>query len=215
MNRAIKLTATFLGVSAGIAGLEHGYFELLQGNSKPEGLFISSIGPPCDPGIVWNACEPALTIIPNFFITGILSILIGLAMIIWSIAFVHNKRGGFVLVLLSIALLLFGGGLFPPFIGTIAGLIATRINKPLKRWQPIAMNLFSRWLAKLHPWALLAYLLLVFGQFIIGHFFNDFLSKYMAINVIFILGLLLFSVLSAFAYDALANENRSLAQNFS
>ena len=42
---------------------------------------------------------------------------------------------------------------------------------------------------------------LVFGQFIIGYFFNDFLLAYMGINVILIRGFLLLSVLSAFAHD--------------
>jgi hypothetical protein len=35
------------------------------------------------------------------------------------------------LMLLSIPLLLFGGGIFPPLIGIIAGALGTRINKPL------------------------------------------------------------------------------------
>ena len=202
MNKAIRLTASLLGVSAGIAGLEHGYFEILQGNTPPTGIFIASIGPPCDPEVIWNACEPALTIIPNFLVTGILSLIIGFLMIFWSVGFVQRKRGGLVLILLSIALLLFGGGLFPPFIGTIAGVIGTRIHKPLPWWQAHAESTFSRALAKLYPLAVIAYLVLVFGQIVVGHFFNEFLSKYMGINVLFILGLLLLSALSAFAQDA-------------
>jgi hypothetical protein len=45
MNRAVRLTASLLGLSAGIAGVEHGYYELLQGSARPKGLFIASIGP--------------------------------------------------------------------------------------------------------------------------------------------------------------------------
>lgn len=213
MNNAIKITASLLGVSAGIAGLEHGYFELLQGNTQPDGLFIASIGPPCNPEDIWNACEPALTIIPNFFMTGVLSIIIGLLIIIWSIGFVQRNRGGVVLILLSIALLLFGGGLFPSFIGVIAGTIGTHIHKPLTWWQAHAESALTHILAKLYPWAVIAYLAVVFGQIVVGYFFNDFLSRYMGVNVLLILALLLFSALSAFAHDArLANDTLSTAE---
>ena len=47
-----------------------------------------------------------MSILPNFLITGILAMLIGLAIIIWSVGFVQRKQGGLVLMLLSIALLL-------------------------------------------------------------------------------------------------------------
>jgi len=65
MRKATKTVATWFGVAAGIAGLEHGYFEILQGNTKPEGLMIFSMGPPCDPEAIWNRCEPAMTVIPD------------------------------------------------------------------------------------------------------------------------------------------------------
>jgi hypothetical protein len=82
------VTASALGLSAGI---EHGYLELLQGNTQPDSLFIASIG---HPEWVWNRCEPALTIIPNFYVTGILAIILGLITIIWSAFFIRRKRGG-------------------------------------------------------------------------------------------------------------------------
>ena len=44
MNKATKTVATWLGITAGIAGLEHGYFEILQGITRPESLMIVSMG---------------------------------------------------------------------------------------------------------------------------------------------------------------------------
>lgn len=195
------MTAAGLGASAGIAGVEHGYFELMQGNARPDGLFIVSMGPPCQPELVWNNCEPALTLIPNFAVTGILAIILGLITIVWSLFLVQRKHGGLVLILLSIGLLLFGGGLFPPLIGTIAGLAGTRINEPLTWARDHFKGGLSRGLAKLYPWALIAYLVLVFGQFVIGYFFNDWLMANMGTNVLFIMVLLLLAVISAFAHD--------------
>lgn len=206
MNRAIRVTVAALGVSAGIASIEHGYFEILQGSARPDALFIVSMGPPCDPEVVWNACEPALTIIPNFLITGILAIIIGILVIIWSLGFIQRKHGGGILFLLSIGMLLFGGGLFPPFIGLIASIIASRIHKPLARWRAHADGAVSKILATLYPWAIIIYLCIVFGQFIVGYFFNDFLASVMSFTVLFILGFLFLSGLSAFAYDAQENQ---------
>lgn len=202
MNQAVRITASALGVSAGIAGVEHGCFEILQGNTRPNAHFIVSMGAPCQPELIWNACEPALTIIPNFFITGVLAIILGIITIIWSLGFLQRKHGGGILIFLSIGLLLFGGGLFPPLIGTVAGVVATRIRKPLTWWRAHAAGTVLRMLAKVYPWALIAYLTIVFGQFIVGYFFNDFLMSIMGITVLFILGFLLLAALSAFANDA-------------
>jgi hypothetical protein len=45
MRRATRITATVLGLTAGLAGIEHGFSKMLQGNARSEGLMISSIGP--------------------------------------------------------------------------------------------------------------------------------------------------------------------------
>src|SRR3972149_6730401 len=131
MRKATNAVSSWFGIAAGIAGLEHGYFEILQGNPRPEGLMIVSMGPPCVTEEIWNACEPAMTILPNFLVTGILAVILGLLILIWSSAFVQRKHGGLALILLSVALLLFGGGIFPPLIGLVGGAAGTQINKPL------------------------------------------------------------------------------------
>jgi len=203
MRKATKTVATWFGVSAGIAGLEHGYFEILQGNTSPEGLMIVSMGPPCVPEEIWNACEPAMTIIPNFLITGILAVIIGLLILIWSTAFVQRKNGGTILILLSIALLLFGGGIFPPLIGIVGGAAGVKINKPLTRNQPGSILRFG---AKLWPWPLVIFLVWVLGQFPVGYFFNDFLQSIMWFGLFLILVMLPVSVYSAYAHDVHAAQ---------
>jgi len=47
MRNATRFVATALGITAGLAVLEHGYFELLQGNVPPASLTFASMGPPC------------------------------------------------------------------------------------------------------------------------------------------------------------------------
>lgn len=75
-----------------------------------------------------TAGEPAITIIPNFLLTGILAIIMGIIVTIWSAAFIERKNGGLILILLSIIMLLFGGGIVPVIIGVIGGIIGTRIK---------------------------------------------------------------------------------------
>ncbi|MCK4901265.1 MAG: hypothetical protein KAS38_20950 [Anaerolineales bacterium] len=201
MKNAIRVVASLFGIFAGFGGIEHGYFEILQGNAKPESIMINSMGPPCQVDNVWHACEPAMTVIPNFFVTGILAITFGLITMIWAAAFVQRKNGGLVLILLSFVLLLVGGGIFPPLIGIIGGVVGTRINKPLTWWREHLSGKSLRLLAKLWPWTIILFFIWLFGQVLIGFFFNDFLLKTGMIIPVLILGLIILTVITAFAHD--------------
>lgn len=203
MRRATKIIAASFGLFAGFGGLEHGYFEILQGNARPQNMMIASIGAPCVPEEIWHLCEPAMTILPNFLMTGILSMLLGLVTMIWAGAFLQRSRGAAVLMLLSIGLLLFGGGIFPPLIGVVGGGVGTKINTPLKR----ESGAFWRVLAKAWPWTIILLFVGLFGQFVIGYFFNDFLMEYAAF-LLFLPVLLLVSILIGYAHD-LQNPTRA------
>jgi len=210
MREATKTVATWFGIVAGIAGFEHGVFEILQGNTQPEGLMIASIGPPCVPEKVWNSCEPAMTIIPNFLITGILAVIFGLLVLVWSAAFIGRKNGGQGLILLSVFLLLFGGGLFPPLIGIVAGVAATRIHKPTVGVRP---GKIARFASRLWPWPLVIFMVWIFGQWVVGYFFNDFMQKAMYFGVVLILAMLPLSVSSAHGRDLAMLASQKEKQN--
>lgn len=202
MRNATRLIAASFGFVAGFGGLEHGYFEILQRNARPESIMIASMGAPCVPEEIWNACEPAMTIIPNFLVTGILAMVFGLVTIVWAVAFVKRQHGGTILALLSFGLLLFGGGIFPPAIGIVGAVVGTRINIPLKkRPGPI-----WRMLAKMWPWTLVAFFAWLFGQFLIGYLSNEFLMENAVLIPILILGLIAVSILAGYAHDVQKNE---------
>jgi hypothetical protein len=154
-NRAIRIIASVLGATVGLAGLEHGFFEVLQGNVATNSFVIDAIGPAQK---LWvGATEPALTIIPNFFASGILAMIVGLLVTIWALVFVHKKYGALVLLFFSIVLFLVGGGSPPLFLGVVASAVATRINKPLSWWTAhLSVNTQS-FLAKLWPWSMIAF----------------------------------------------------------
>ena len=153
MNNATRVTVTTLGVVFGISGMSHGFFEALQGNTPTGGMFISAIG---EAHRMWpHGNEPAFTLIPNFLTTGIAAMLVGLAIIVWSLGFVHKKNGSTILLLLCVLLLLVGGGvaqlLFFPWIW----LVSTRINKPLIWWRKILPGKIQMPLGKLWLWSLI------------------------------------------------------------
>jgi MFS family permease len=142
-----------------------------------------------------------MTIVPSFLITGILATILGVITMIWAARFVHRKNGPLVLILLSVTLLLCGGGFFPPVIGIVGGVVATRINAPLKEQPGRPPGRISRFLAGLWPWSLVAFFTWLFGQFVIGHFFNDFLMESGFLAPLLILGLMILSIASGFARD--------------
>ena len=75
---------------------------------------------------------------PNFLITGILAVIVSLAIIVWSIGFVHTKHGATVLGLLFIALFLVGGGIAAQIMfAPVTWAAATRIHQPLTGWRKV------------------------------------------------------------------------------
>jgi hypothetical protein len=203
MRKATRKVAALFGVIAGVSGLEHGIFEILQGNTRPLSLMFPSMGSPCIPEKVWNACEPATTILPNFMLAGILTVIISLSIMIWSAAFVQSKNGGSVLILLSIILLLVGGGFFPPLIGLVADTAGTQINKSLAGK---STGSILRIAAKVWPWPLVIFMVWILGQFLVGYFFNDFLMSVMGFSLLLILAMLPLSIYTGYAFDV----NKSL-----
>ena len=199
MRKATQIVAASFGFIAGIAGLEHGYFEFLQGNARPVSLMFASMGSPCVPERIWHACEPAITILPNYMITGILTVILGLLTMIWSAIYVKRKNGGSILILLSIILLLFGGGFFPPLFGMVGGTAGIKINKSLTGK---TIGSFMRFAAKLWPWPLVIFMAWVLGQYLVGYFFNVFLRSIMGFSVLLMVVMLPLSVYAGYAYDA-------------
>src|SRR3990172_11908219 len=104
MRSARKIVASAFGVIVGLAGLEHGVGEILQGNVAPPGLMFESW--PHSGPLRIMAGEPAMSVFPSLLLSGILTVLVSLATIVWSAAFLGSRHGAFVLMLLSVLLLL-------------------------------------------------------------------------------------------------------------
>jgi hypothetical protein len=204
---AAKGTALIFGILAGLGGLTHGVGEVLQGNVKPDGIAINSWtqGP-----IATNmGGEPGMTIVPNLLVTGILTILVSLTIVVWAI-FGRNKNYGRILLLLSGALLLVGGGVGPPLIGMLAGEAGTGIDRPLTWWRKRLSVNVRRFFATLWPWifsiTVINGVFLVIGSLILVYFF-DLNNPDLFVNSFFfsVLSLLL-TIFIGRAYDIQKSE---------
>jgi peptidoglycan/LPS O-acetylase OafA/YrhL len=105
---ATRTIASALGMVAGASGLDHGFFEALQGNTATHGLFVQAIGPAQR---MWlYGTEDAFTIVPNFLLTGILAMIMGTLVIVWAAGYIDRRNGGRVFLGLGALLFLSGGG---------------------------------------------------------------------------------------------------------
>jgi hypothetical protein len=200
---AASVVASIVGVLSGLGGLTHGIGETLQGNVAPDDIIINSWtqGP-----IATNmGGEPAMTIVPNLLVTGTLTIIVSLAVIVWSVAFVRRKHSGLILLLLSIALLLVGGGFGPPIIGVLAGVGGLGINAPYTWWRTHLPINVRRVLAGLWPWVfgvcVLNGVFLVVGSVILVYFFGLNNPDLFVASFFFAIVSLLFGILTGVAYD--------------
>lgn len=151
MNRATKTIVAAIGVVLAIAGLAHGIPEIVQGNKPTEGLIIQAIGPEMN---LWGT-EEAFTLLPTYLSTGVVAVSLSLVLMVWSLGFLHTKRGATVLGLLFVGLFLFGGGIaaqvmFAPFVWAAA----RQINRPLDWWRKVLPTGIRPALAKLWPFRL-------------------------------------------------------------
>jgi hypothetical protein len=206
-NRATRVVASILGALVGLAGIDHGIFEILQGHIAPSSLLIAAIGPAQR---FWSyGEETALTIIPSFLLSGILAVILGILVIVWAIGFIDRKHGAGILMLLSIALFLVGGGFAPIFMAVIASLTATRINKPLKFWRKVLPGGVRAFLGKIWLVVLVAFLLIfvfsvvtaIFGWPLTVFFDDETAFEHLNSISLVIVGMMLLSSLTGVAHD--------------
>lgn len=173
MKPAARLMVSTFGAFAAVMGIEHGIGEMLQGSVKPDGWFILSW--PDSKFFEILSGEPAMTVIPNMLITGVLAVIFSLAYLAWATWYVDRKNAGLAMMLLAIPMLLFGAGLFPPVLGLLIGFAAWRFSKAGKAREK-SVSPLQRTLASLFPWAygacLLAWLTMFPGVPLLNHFFG-------------------------------------------
>ncbi len=210
--KATRIVVIAFAMLCGITGIIAGYFEILQGNVAPDGLIISTIGPEHSMWTtysIYELMEPysALTIIPNFLLTGIASIIVSCLVIIWAVGFIHKKYGVIIFLFLSILQLLVGGA-FVMDLAIITGFTATRINKPLRWWRSHLSDKMKRLFAIIWPWSLMFYIVLsiiLLGITILG-LNNVAFLRYLDIAATLMFIPLILMIIGGFAYDIQKHE---------
>jgi hypothetical protein len=153
-NKTTQIITTIIGILLAIAGFEHGLFEALQGNKPTGGIGIHAISE----SMKWwkYGTEDALTIIPNFLLTGITAMCVSIFIIIWSLFFIDKKYGRLTFLLLFILLTIVGGGVgFVPFF-IVTWAYATRMNKNLNWWNKVLIQNVRKYLARIWRYTLTA-----------------------------------------------------------
>ena len=131
-NSSVERIARVFGVFAGISGAVHGIGEMLQGNVATGGVVINSWAE--GPIALYMGGEPAMTLIPNFLVSGMITLFVSSALAVWAAGFSNRNHSGLVMLLLSTLMLLVGGGFAPPVVGLLAGAAGTRVKSPLNWW---------------------------------------------------------------------------------
>jgi len=215
MKSATKVTVAVFGTIAAIAGVEHGIGEVLQGNAAPPGVVIQSW--PNSAFFRALSGEPAMTIIPNLLVTGILAIVATAAFFLWATMFVQREHGGLVLMALSVVLLLVGGGFGPPVLGIILGIAATRINAPLRWWCDCTSPNVRRVLGAIWPWSVgigaLVWLLVFPGVNIASYYYGMDNATVIATVIAAAFGFLLLSIITGHARDSLQRPAAARARS--
>jgi len=192
MKNPLRITTAFLGIYSGLIAIQHGIFEILQGNTAPDGLMFNAIGPPCQAEMVWHACFPAMTLIPNLLVTGIATVVIGATLMFWSLFFLHRSYAGWIPGILSILLLFIGGGFVPVFIGMTAAIASRGLERSSS--QPRLAFLTVLW-----PWPLVLMAFWLPGSWLLGHFFGAaMLSASGLLFFVFDLGLPVLAAIASF-----------------
>ncbi len=128
--RTTRIAASIIGMLAGVISALHGYAEILHHNLSLIGFLFEAntgrllINLPTSEWTGWIA----LTVVPNFLITGVLAIIISMIVATWALFFIREKNAGLILIILSLLLIPFGGGFIPPVFGIIAGVIGMGIK---------------------------------------------------------------------------------------
>lgn len=161
---AIRATAISFALLAGISGIIAGIGLIQQGHTAPETLWVSFIGPSY--ANYQDSAYSVLTMVPSFYWTGVLALIISLVSTIWAVKYLHTKNGPSVMLVLVILQAFVGGG-WVPDLGIVTCALATGINSPLDWWRKRIPAQWQHRLASVWGWSvgfygILSVLLLVF-----------------------------------------------------
>ena len=134
-NKSTQRFVQFFGIIGALTAFGHGTFEIAQGNSSTSDI-LDKIG--------------AYTLLPNYLITGICTIIISLGIIGWLLLYAHKPYGSIIFFVLTVILFFVGGGVAPIFGLMITCIVSTQICNNLAWWQALNSPNSLKLLAKIY-----------------------------------------------------------------
>lgn len=176
----MKVSTIVLITYSAIIGFIHGVGEILQAGSKSNSNFIYALAV-TDPDTFWHAGLPAYSVIPDFLISGIITVLICIIIVIFANLLIDRDYFKFS-PLLFVLLFLFGGGFVPPFIGMISSIyyvIKRKLKMNIK--QP---SFLRKLIAKSWIYLISVLILWLPSSWLIGWIFPTFMLQISSITFI-------------------------------
>ena len=198
----MKVSTVVLITYTAIIGFVHGVGEILQAGSKSNSNLIYALDV-ADPDKVWHAGLPAFSVIPDYLISGIITVLISIAIVIFANLLIESNYFKF-LPLIFILLFLFGGGFVPPFIGIITSSYYVIRKKTIMNKQP---SLLRKQIAKLWIYLISALILWLPSSWIIGWVFPAFMLQISSVTFI------MFDIILPILILVAANSQLTIATN--
>ena len=161
---SIRVVASSFGLLAGLTGIISGLFLMQQGDYAPSTYWVSFIGPSYS---MWqDSAYSVFTIIPSFYWSGALAIIVSVVSTVWSISFIHKRKGASGMFALAIIQALVGGG-WVLDLGIFTCIMGSAIGTPLSWWRKRLQGNTRSTLARVWSWSLVFYgalsaLLLIF-----------------------------------------------------
>ena len=134
LNRSTALFATIQGVAVGVLGTIHGVSAALKGFVPTDGFVMATVG--------------AVTVIPNYLVTGVAAVIVGVCIVLWTVFCIHKKGGPTVFLALSALLVAVGGGIAHVPFFLIGWAVSTRINSSLNWWRKAVPRRLAAHLAR-------------------------------------------------------------------
>lgn len=204
MRSARQLTLSAMGAIVAAAGFEHGVGEMIQGPVPPPTLMIQSW--PHSEFYRSLDGEPAMTVIPNLLASGVITMVLSVALFVWMIRFVARRRSASVIASLSIALLFAGGGFGPPVLGLILAGAALGANSPLPWWRkrcpPAGRRILAGAWSPLFAACIAAWFAMLVGVPAMAYFFGIDSDALLLAVLATAVTLLSLALVSSFAKDA-------------
>ncbi len=120
-----RAIASTFGAIAGLSNLAYAAAEALERHARPTAGFFTLNG------------QPAITILPDMLLTGVIGLCLSLAFTLCALFFAKRWQGGLAMLLIACLQIPFGAGLVRLFQAIIYSLVGTRIGRPLKFWAAI------------------------------------------------------------------------------